>query len=188
MNLGQILTKYGSDKESGHSYGATYERIFSLLPENLKILEIGIDNGFSLQAWREYRPQATIYGVDRFLGFRDVFHDRKKLWRWCKLFLKGEHIILRDIQKVKNLPLFDLIIDDGSHKLFDMAYTAECLMKNLTPKGIMVIEDIRYQEFIPALKKVILHRLKHPEYILFEEIRTELNGLDSLLLVVHKNK
>ena len=62
---GSINTSYGTDKNTSHSYGPVYEKIFSPIKDSTKsILEIGFDSGISLQVYSEYFQNATIYGID----------------------------------------------------------------------------------------------------------------------------
>ena len=69
MRLQEIGLKTGTDK-SAHtykniSYLDIYERYFNKIKNDVKVfVEIGIFNGKSLKMWKEYFPNAIIYGID----------------------------------------------------------------------------------------------------------------------------
>ena len=54
------------DKDTAHSYISNYyEKKFERLKnEKLKILEIGVSAGLSMEMWAEYFPYSEIYGVE----------------------------------------------------------------------------------------------------------------------------
>jgi ubiquinone/menaquinone biosynthesis C-methylase UbiE len=61
--LSRIAKTYGSEKIP------LYENFYFELLKNrrdkiTKVIEVGIGNGSSLLTWREFFPQAKIYGVD----------------------------------------------------------------------------------------------------------------------------
>ena len=64
--LNEIATELGTDKASfGHNYVEKYEKYFSeYRDKDIKLFEIGIDKGYSVQLWKEYFTQAKIYAID----------------------------------------------------------------------------------------------------------------------------
>lgn len=135
--LDQIAIECGTDKSSKvHFYTRHYERYFEPLREKpLKILEIGIQNGYSLKMWKEYFPNAYIYGMD----IHDCSHmaeDRIKI-------IQGNQSnpeTLRTASMVHGP--FDIVIDDGSHHNYDMKIGVEALFPFLNHNGIYVVEDL----------------------------------------------
>lgn len=104
--------KYGSDKAQ-HGYAEFYAH---RLPENPKsILEIGVNDGASIRAWKELFPMAEIHGLDLFSDkpIPDIegvtFHTGNQL-DW----------VLLEKLRAKN---FECIIDDGSHNSRDQLIT-----------------------------------------------------------------
>lgn len=134
----QILRKYDTDKETFHRYGPTYETIFSQYDreDKLNILEIGTQKGGSLLAWKEYFPNATVYGVD----IVDVVPDEYKLDTVTR--------VISDIKEWKNNMEWDIVIDDGSHYLMDLAYVIPNYLIKLKKGGVLVIEDVRHPSLL----------------------------------------
>ena len=62
MTLDEIAIKYNTDKSSHfHNYCEKYNMYFSpKRNDELKILELGIQNGYSLKTWKEWEPDAFI--------------------------------------------------------------------------------------------------------------------------------
>jgi hypothetical protein len=120
MNLKDLAIKFGSDKAE-HGYCEFYERS---LPKNpKKILEIGVLNGASLRMWREYFPDAEIYGLDLFENkvskkweIENAFDDEYGVGK-IKVIM-GNQCNWEILEQLRNLD-FDIIIDDGSHNSRD---------------------------------------------------------------------
>lgn len=98
------------------------------------MLEIGIENKFSLNLWLEYFPKSFIYGMDinkEEIGSR--YH-----------IIKSDQSKIEDLNKALQIikhPLF-LIIDDGSHIPEHQLLTFNTLFNYLEPGGTYIIEDI----------------------------------------------
>ena len=140
--LREIYTqrKTGKVSDKWSSYLSAYEKIFRdarKLPINL--LEIGIQNGGSLEVWQEYFPNA-------------------KLIVGCEIkpeagFLQYEGDIVQVIVGDANSPSaqesisklsnsYDLIIDDGSHVSKDIIKSFSMYYPLLKPGGKYIIEDL----------------------------------------------
>jgi hypothetical protein len=151
--LGTILSANKSDKAS-HTYDIIYSYIFNKLGEsnNLNVLEIGLGTnnptlissmgsngrpGASLYAWRDYLPNASIYGADI---DRDILFQADRI--------KTSFVDQLDLQTLNNLiPTFnniqfDLIIDDGLHSIGANFNTLLFALNNIKNNGWIVIEDI----------------------------------------------
>ena len=136
MELEHIFKKHNTDKGTCHNYYVPYTENFeSLRTKNINILEIGVRDCFSLRAWKEYFPNATIYGMDidptcikyKNEGFNIIIGDQNNL---------------DDLKKFNNI-LFDIIIDDGSHFTEHIVNTFKFMFNNnLKNNGIYVIEDL----------------------------------------------
>jgi SAM-dependent methyltransferase len=119
-------------------YLPIYESLLAPLRDQpLKLLELGIWNGDSLEMWRDSLPNATIVGVD--IGPPELeLGPRVHVLRGDQTdgpFLAG--------MATEHAPEgFDVIIDDASHY---GAFTARSLqtlyMDHLKPGGIYIIED-----------------------------------------------
>lgn len=122
---------YG-DKGTVHSYIDYYAEKFHPYRElNINFLEIGINKGYSTRMWREYFSKASIYAVD--------IKDRGVEAPGCSLIYNDA----TEYDTFKNLPDFDIIIDDGSHIFEHQIKTFRLLFKKLKKNGIYVIEDIQ---------------------------------------------
>lgn len=113
-----------------------YERFFNKYREtNVRVLEIGIDQGGSLQLWREYfGPKASIIGLD--------IQDKTSL-------NVDAHILVGDQgnpgywdEIIPRLGEFDIIIDDGSHVCNDQITSLCQLFPLLKDGGFYACEDI----------------------------------------------
>tara|TARA_A100001515_G_scaffold144946_1_gene150869 strand:+ start:1087 stop:1743 length:657 start_codon:yes stop_codon:yes gene_type:complete len=136
MNLKKIFDKYGTDKSVHHEYYKPYEENFEYLRDKkINLLEIGIRDGNSLRAWKEYFPNGNIYGMDihpscivmEKEGFNVVI---------------GDQGLEDDLNKFGDTQ-FDIIIDDGSHFTKHIVKSFHHLFnKNLKSNGIYVVEDL----------------------------------------------
>jgi len=136
--INEILNKYNCKKY----YIDLYESLFSTMNKNeiKSILEIGIDNGNSLKAWKELFPNAIIIGLDINLKIDKMDGV---------ILIEGDQINVELIKKIINqYGPFDIIIDDGNHWMYIQQITFGLLFKSIKPNGLYIIEDvIRY--YIP---------------------------------------
>ena len=103
----------------------------------IRILEIGVASGGSLDLWNTYfgSENCEIYGID--------------IDSSCKQFEKGNiKIIIGDqdnkdfLNSVKSTTeSFDIIIDDGGHRMVQQINTFEVLYDHVKPGGIYLCED-----------------------------------------------
>lgn len=144
--LTQIANKYGSDKGTvftvspyhpPHNFTSIYNRLFESIRFDVKsVLEIGVFQGSSLRMWEEFFPYAKIYGVD--YDPRNVYNsERAKTF----VFEQTDKIALQKMFETIGSDL-DIIIDDGSHDIFDQQKTFLSIFKNLKSKGFYVVEDL----------------------------------------------
>lgn len=135
-----------SDKWS--IYLAEYERIFLEYRElPIQLLEIGIQNGGSLEVWGKYFQQAQILvGCDINPDCTRLHYDDQRI-----------AVVVGDANSdvVKNAILsrssaFDIIIDDGSHRSSDIVRSFAKYFPYLRDGGVFVAEDLHcsyWQEF-----------------------------------------
>jgi hypothetical protein len=150
-NLKDALNKHGSDKSNHHNYHYVYGPILKNRNEVTGILEIGMGTnntdvvsnmgqegkpGASLRAFKEFLPNATIYGAD--VDKRILFEeDRIKTFYVDQT--KSETLDLLNKQIPENL---DLIIDDGLHSPNANIAVLTFALNKLKPNGWFVVEDI----------------------------------------------
>ena len=104
----------------------------------VRLLEVGVQNGGSLEMWHEYLPPgSTCLGLD--------IDDRV-----AELAYETDRIAVYVCDATDREPLrraigdqtFDVIIDDGSHRCADVVATFAILFERLAPYGKYFIEDL----------------------------------------------
>lgn len=127
-----------SDKWS--SYLHHYDRLFlSFKDQELKILEIGIENGGSLEIMGKYFSNAKVLvGCDININCSKLSFEDKRI----KLVIGdvNETQIFEKITKIGSP--FNIIIDDGSHKSSDVIKSFVKYFSNLADEGLYIIEDL----------------------------------------------
>jgi SAM-dependent methyltransferase len=125
----------------GHTYGVSYDEIFENYGRESKIniLEIGIQKGGSLLAWKDYFTNGNIYGVD----IVDVILPEYKRndFNYIISDIKSPHVI----EQLKGVS-FDIIIDDGSHYIPDVLFVVSNFLTKLNPGGVLIVEDCQAPE------------------------------------------
>lgn len=159
--LGRLLTERGSDKATAHDYHKLYSSILADREGVRSVLEIGMGSnhpdvvsnmgvegrpGASLRAFRDFLPNAQIYGAD--IDARILFQeDRISTFPVDQL----DPAALATLAELIPDDRFDLIIDDGLHAPDANVNTLAFSLDKLAPGGWVVIEDIRV-EAIPVWK------------------------------------
>lgn len=135
--LCKLAIKYGCDKEPSnyHHYTPYYNELFQhkLIK---RVLEIGIFRGASLRMWRDYFPEAEIFGID--IDPTCLFQENRIHTYQCDAG-NEEHLDNIAVQLGGN---FDIIIDDGSHYPEHQMLSAKIMPKYLSKNGIFIIEDV----------------------------------------------
>ena len=146
-NYENIQTELGTDKNTSHSYGETYNMLFKEYKEIKKFLEIGIDGGSALQCYSEYFPYAHIYGLD----IKDnVLSYIKKNPRIHLTF--GDATDTSVIQTMSGD--YNIIIEDASHRLSDQIRHFFDFSKFVKQGGLYIIEDV-HQNNLKNLDEVL---------------------------------
>lgn len=101
-----------------------------------RILEIGIQNGGSLQIFNKYLQNAEIYGVDIDPNIANL-HLENNIHIY-NFDITHEEAIAKHFKCID----FDIIIDDGSHISADIIKTFRLLFSKLKPGGVFLIEDL----------------------------------------------
>lgn len=185
--LSELCDRYGSDKgaikENIHpwppqTYTDFYDHLFNHCRFWMKkVFECGVGSnkpgygwsgakpGASLRAWRDYFPNATVYGADI---DRDILFEEERI----KTFYVDQ-TDPRSIAEFWNLlgcdDDFDIMVDDGLHTF----EAGVCLFENsfakLSKGGVYIIEDVslwnlnRFQDyFSDKIYKVDFVNLSRP--------------------------
>lgn len=135
-----------SDKWS--IYLAEYDRLFSSYRERpVRMLEIGIQNGGSLEIWSKYFPNAqSIVGCDINPDCANLTYGDERI----KVVVGDANTNATESVILGHSANFDLIIDDGSHTSSDIVKSFACYFRHLNEGGIFVAEDLHcsyWQEY-----------------------------------------
>lgn len=149
--LCELGYKYHTDKcpQIKHAYTPYYFKLFnSRRKEIKKVLEVGIGYydtmrhiskykvGASLKMWKEFFPNAQIYGADI---APEAMMEAKRI----KTFLMDE----RKEEDIKNLIKeigsdIDIVIDDAWHEQKEQAFLAKTMLPLLDSGVTYIIEDV----------------------------------------------
>lgn len=142
--LDEIALQHDADKSSRyHGYTRIYEELFAHLRERpVSILEIGVFQGASIRMWLDAFPHGKVVGVD--------IKDRAdpEIHRLPRATLHtadaSQQKLYDDLVRLHGQ--FDIVIEDGPHRLAVSKMCLDNLPNILKPGGIMVIEDV-YQGY-----------------------------------------
>lgn len=137
--LDQIALEAETDKSSAfHNYTKVYAKYLSKYRNKpIKFLEIGIYHGDSVKLWEKYFTKADLHFIDinsdQILYHSDRSHyhyvdqtDKKGLVEFAKNVRRG----------------FDVIIDDGGHRMDQIINSFQALFPFLNSGGMYIIEDL----------------------------------------------
>jgi len=191
--LCELAFKYKTDKcpQIGHTYTPQYYRL--LKDKNIKkVLELGVGTvvsmkhidgyvpGASLRMWRDFFPNAMVYGTDIDPGC--MFEEER-----IKTFQVDTH---RDFKKFSSIIAeigydIDLVVDDGPHKTPIQLKTVRRLMPLLNKGVIYIIEDSHnpyaLRDNLPEYDCEVLDLTKEPS-----ELYKDGKKDNSLVIVKHK--
>jgi hypothetical protein len=101
-----------------------------------KVLEIGVQTDRSIRMWEEFFPNATIYGVD-------IDPECERLAGGRRVIFIGDQSDRDFLNQVVERAggHFDIIIDDGSHRVEHQLASFNFLFPTLSDHGIYAVED-----------------------------------------------
>jgi hypothetical protein len=142
LTLDDIARKYGTDKSTlYHNYTPHYERLLQSLKDNdIHLLEIGVRQGWSHQMWHEYFKCGKIFGIDNCLE-SEFNSDHSHLIAKNITIFYGNQEDKKIAEDIKDY-LFDIIIDDGGHKMIEHQLSLLHLIDKVKPGGLYFIEDL----------------------------------------------
>jgi hypothetical protein len=195
----ELVEKYGTDKTLS-GYTSTYDQLFEPIKNNItSVLEIGLGTlnpsipssfvgntqhfshykpGGSLRVWKDFFPNAQVYGVDI---AKDCMFEEDRI----KTFLFDSSDNEYTEYYLNNLE-FDIIIDDGNHDPQYQIKTLKNLFPKLKEKGYYIIEDILMKEKHLFDLKINEWKEKYP-HLIFNLlcVPSTINDCDNNLLVVY---
>lgn len=143
--LTMLANQYESDKGTNffhrHGFSKIYHELFYDNRESIQsILEIGIFNGASLRMWRDFFPNAVIYGFDNDSSKINLTNDLPDTYTF--LVDQGSRESLVNGIQNTGCDQFDIIIDDGSHMINHQQLTFGVLFPYVKKNGQYIIEDL----------------------------------------------
>jgi Methyltransferase domain len=126
-------------------YFEIYERHFQQFRHKpLSMLEFGVLHGGSLQMWKYYfGKEAKIYGVDINPRCAELAEEQIQI-------LLGDQENRESLRSIcRDLPKFDIILDDGGHTMKQQVITFEETWSHLKDGGIYLCEDL-HTSYWPA--------------------------------------
>lgn len=128
----------GAGVDKWNHYLPLYEHYFAPCRHKpVKLLEIGVLKGGSLEMWRKYfGPEATIYGIDinpacaRFDGHAGQ----------VRIGSQADPEFLNAV--VDEMGGVDIVLDDGSHVMAHIRTSLATLFPRLSTGGVYMIEDL----------------------------------------------
>jgi hypothetical protein len=164
--IARLCDQHGSDKGSlhagphpypwaPHSYADIYDLLFRPLRRRVRaVLECGIGSndpavpssmgasgcpGASLRVWRDFFPEAQIYGID--IDEKTLFTEERIVTH--RVDQTSRESIAAFLAALPADLRFDLIIDDGLHEVHAGTTLFAALSPRLAEDGLYVIEDVR---------------------------------------------
>jgi hypothetical protein len=204
--LAKLCDYYGSDKGElqkvghpypwpSHTYTDYYSRLFAHSRNTIvKVFECGLGTnnpnipssmgihgkpGASLRVWRDYFPNAIIWGAD--IDESCLFQEERIRTHYIDQL---ETSSIQEFWKWTEVRDFDFIVDDGLHTFEAGSNLFLNSIEHLSGSGIYVIEDVyfgdllRYKEFFKDTEFLV-------DYVSMSG--TNLNFGDNNLVVVRKS-
>ena len=203
--IAHLCDLYGSDKGEikskghpyawpSHTYADYYSHLFSHCRNNIKkVFECGLGTnnpellssmgihgkpGASLRVWRDYFPNAIVYGADI---DKDVLFEEERIKTFYMDQLNPQSI--REYWAMVGEDNFDFMLDDGLHTFEAGSSLFQNSIGKLSQLGTYVIEDVlfddlcKYQDFFKNLPYAV-------DYIFLS--RPKLPLRDNNLVVIRK--
>ena len=153
--LTELANKYGTDKGTegridlpdldGHYFTEFYDEYYSqLIGTHPVLLEIGVWLGSSIKMVNEYfSGDCEIYCIDIDENFYENIKDLGDNIHFYKLDQGNEEELNNFKNEMENNDIkFDIILDDGSHRINHQMLTYFVFRKLLKSTGIYIIEDL----------------------------------------------
>jgi len=127
------LKSFDHHSRKHSDYFDLYDTHFrSLRERELKILEIGVQYGGSVEMWAKYFPNSLITGID--VDPLCAIHTRKRI----SIKIGNQ----ADPKFLSQFTGYDIIVDDGGHTMNQQQTSFDVLFPLLNAGGVYVIEDL----------------------------------------------
>ena len=146
--LCDLGVKYPTDKSPyntdadlhKHAYTSIYNLLFSNMRyKDIKLGELGILDNNSMLSWRDFFPNAKLYGFEWFDSRIEKAIKDNIDCTYIKMNVKDVDSISEGLIAAGK---FDILIEDSTHEFEDQIRFINEAYKHLKPGGILIIEDI----------------------------------------------
>lgn len=119
-----------------HYFDIYHRHLARFVGREVHILEVGIYSGGSLAMWRQYfGPGCRVYGVDIENACKSYENEYTRI-------LIGDQGDRGFWTRVRDeVPVLDILVDDGSHQAEHQVVTLEEMLPHLRPGGVFLCED-----------------------------------------------
>lgn len=144
-SLASLGDFYHTDKHYGHDYfKKVYQNLFEPIRLSVtKFMELGVHEGASIEVWKRFFPNATIYGLDLTPDFAKI-PDKTRI----ELAQVNTSIEIEVVEKARDYSDVDIFMDDGSHMMKDQQITLAAFFKCVKPGGLYILEDLHTSESV----------------------------------------
>lgn len=179
-----------TDKGTSHDYiNSYYSNEFNLIRDNdIKLVEIGIGDGYSLVLWREWFTNAKIIGIEMYPTDNPIFgYNHQTPFKWNNVTTIHQNAYSEESINLFEDCAIDYLIDDGSHKIEDQLYCLKNWWKKIKVGGKIIIEDILSIDYVEMFNNIIEENHLNAKLNFFD-LRSNKNRVDDIIVEVQKIK
>jgi hypothetical protein len=176
-----------SDKGTVHDYiNGWYNKEFTPIKnKNLTIVEIGIDNGFSLKLFGEWFTNSKIIGVDNGV----VPSIKYENWLEKVMSIPNTEVVIDDAYTDSGLSKFadesiDYLIDDGPHTIESQLYCIKNWLPKVKKGGTLIVEDVANIDDVIFLIDNLCTEIGVKYEII--DLRENKGRIDDVIIVIRK--
>jgi spermidine synthase len=178
-----LINNVTSDKNTVHSYLPIYTQFLAKKKDTAKnVMEVGVNEGGSIQLWRDYFTNASVWAVDIVDNVQPV-HVALRSDPRVKLLLHSDAYNTNFVDSLSNVK-FDFILDDGPHTLESMIFFVKNYSKLLTDDGCLIIEDVQCITWMKPIFDAVPDELK--PFCRQADLRTVKGRYDDIMFIIDK--
>jgi hypothetical protein len=171
-----------TDKGTVHCYVQEYynKKFTPLKNKPIKLLELGVEYGYSMKLWLSWFTNADFIGIDPFqpetLSYFNTLSN-------CK-GIEADGFADSTVSMFED-NTFDFIIEDGPHTLESQIFAATKWPAKLKSGGVLIMEDLQNPD---SDVKAIAEQTKHMKdvQILFYDFRSKSRRHDDVIIEITK--
>ncbi len=142
-----------------HYLDVYHRHLAAFRSRQITMLEIGVLDGGGLDMWRAYfndPAHRDVGGKGAFIHGVDIHPDCNRPDQHGVRVHIGDQAdpVFWDGFK-KEVPVLDVVIDDGGHEAHQQAASFNALFDHLSPGGVYIIEDMETNAFMEQLLRVM---------------------------------